>query len=282
MAAAIVAAALVVAIAAEPDRLGHPAPRRLQVEENWGDLTTEILQAGYQPNEKCNASLYMARPTMLHTPYSVSTSCRCTSCEGDGAEQTCCCLRPESLDWSCVKSLSSRADETPEATAQHTFSRLLTCPLCPVEGSTLIYTCCSDPTTGYERGAGLVPTVSNFTNELATTTDSWWVGSPRESFNPNGMCAATLYMPRSHTADMPYAVSTMCQCSGCAGGGPGSFCCCQRPDSLYFICEYLMSDLREPERGLPWMLTCPLCRAPTGSASSHRCCRESSPLLVLP
>jgi len=102
--------------------------------------------------------------------------------------------------------------------------------------------------------------------------------------NPGDMCDVTMYMLHMqalvgrHGGSQNF--STPCQCQGCAGP-PGTHCCCQRPQSLHWSCEYLMFESRgwqqaapmDPiKQSLPWLLTCPLCSLPSGASTTQGCC----------
>jgi len=113
--------------------------------------------------------------------------------------------------------------------------------------------------------------------------DQAWTVERLGDENPQNMCDVTLYM--LHTVvgqnDGSLNFSTPCQCQGCAGGGPGTECCCQRPQSLKWSCEYLIFRSRiweqakpmDPiKQSLPWLLTCPLCPKRSGASTTYACC----------
>jgi len=251
--------------------------RRLE-EKDWNQV--ETLRTGLQATANCTESLY----TVYSTPNNLSTVCQCLSCGGthfiEKLEQTCCCLQPSSMHWACSNLPSSKA------AVKSALPSVVTCRLCSTEG-TMVSKCCDAGDEGADDAQGALPDKATDSHQQNATSaaeesDSWHSEMLPDMLQPDEACSATVYLVHQKQNASSHNLTSACQCQGCAGGGPGSFCCCQQPESALWSCEYLVFNspvspglANLVERSLPWLLTCPLCSSPEGASTEHQCCTSA-------
>mmetsp|Transcript_49302 Transcript_49302/g.110999 ORF Transcript_49302/g.110999 Transcript_49302/m.110999 type:complete len:216 (-) Transcript_49302:172-819(-) len=117
-------------------------------------------------------------------------------------------------------------------------------------------------------GAG-APPVRRVGDHVVGDWGMWKIGA----YRPEPQCLAELFVVNRTLPANRSNPTNLCKCSACAGGGPGSECCCER-GTADWVCSYIMGR-GITAKSLGKLVTCPVCDSPSGALFSRSCCNGS-------
>jgi hypothetical protein len=202
------------------------------------------------------------------------------------------------MQWACDQVLATDAELSREKAAMTALPRLLTCQLRKTDGTVSSQCCDSDDEGGRSEVVSSpssedvelpLPDKVEASQKSDVDTDveqgkSWHTEALPNMLQPSMECAASVNLVHHQQIASSSQMTSACECQGCAGGGIGTFCCCQQPESTLWSCEYLMFESLEGggrsfanpvEHSLPWLLTCPLCPSPADAPTEQQCCTSA-------